>query len=55
MHKAKVAVCYCYGKGVVRFVWGCRVPLTEANLKPNVELKARIQQWRAEHSGARME
>lgn len=27
----------------------CRAPLTEASLKPNVELKARIEQWKAEH------
>ena len=29
--------------------WGCRKPITEADLKPNEELKARIQAWRREH------
>ena len=30
--------------------WGCRKPITEADLKPNGELKARIQAWRAGHA-----
>lgn len=36
-------------QGLVR----CRVPITEKDLKPNLELKARIEAWRSQNAADR--